>query len=111
MANPWRGEVELVIDGHPQILRLTLGALAELEEALDSGSLVDLVTRFEEGEFSTRDVLLLIVAGLRGGGWSGRAQDLMSAEIAGGPVGAARAAAALLTRAFCLPETIDDDAV
>jgi hypothetical protein len=46
----------------------------------------------------------LIVAGLRGGGWEGRTGDLVAAEIEGGPVGAARAAAELLARAFMLPE-------
>jgi hypothetical protein len=50
-------------------------------------------------------VLAVIVAGLRGGGWRGQAADLMQAEIDGGPMGAARAAAALLARAFALPET------
>jgi hypothetical protein len=53
--------------------KLTLGALAELEAALETGSLLDLVERFEERRFSTRDVLALIVAGLRGGGWQGSA--------------------------------------
>ena len=48
--------------------------------------------------------LALIVAGLRGGGWQGGPRDLVRAEIAGGPMGAARAAAELLARAFMLPE-------
>ncbi|MGX0975337.1 hypothetical protein ACSSVY_001039 [Roseovarius sp. MBR-51] len=104
MANPWAGEVALVIGGERQVMRLTLGALAELEAGLDSGSLVDLVTRFEGGAFSTRDVLALIVAGLRGGRWRGSTADLLSAEIEGGPLAGARAAAALLVRAFALPE-------
>ena len=107
MANPWRGEVALVIDGEQRVMRLTLGALAELEAALRAGSLMDLVRRFEEGAYSTRDVLALIVAGLRGGGWRGGPQDLMTAEIEGGAIGAARAAAELLARAFALPETGD----
>jgi len=104
MANPWAGEVALVIGGERHVMRLTLGALAELEAALEQGSLVDLVERFEEGAFSSRDVLALIVAGLRGGGWRGSAADLLSAEIEGGPLAAARAAAKLLARAFALPE-------
>ncbi|MYM54157.1 gene transfer agent family protein [Thalassovita mangrovi] len=104
MANPWAGEVALVIDGKRRVLKLTLGALAELEAGLAEGSLVDLVERFEAGRFSTRDVLMLIVAGLRGGGWQGRASDLMQAEIEGGPMGAAKAAAELLARAFALPD-------
>ncbi len=67
-------------------------------------SLVALVERFETGRASTRDVLALIVAGLRGGGWRGRAEDLLTAEIAGGPVEAAKVAGRLLVRAFALPE-------
>ena len=78
--------------------------LAELEAALETGSLLELVARFEERRFSTRDVLALVVAGLRGGGWQGSAADLLRIEIGGGPVEAARAAAELLARAFALPE-------
>ncbi|KPP85501.1 MAG: Protein of unknown function (DUF3356) [Rhodobacteraceae bacterium HLUCCO07] len=104
MANPWSGEVALVIDGERHVLKLTLGALAELEAGLESGTLIELVERFEGGAFSSRDVLALIVAGLRGGGWQGSAADLVQAEIAGGPMVAARVAAELLARAFMLPE-------
>lgn len=107
MANPWTGEVALVIDGERRVMKLTLGALAELEAELESGSLVALVERFEAGGFSTRDVLALIVAGLRGGGWQGTAADLVSAEIEGGPIGAAQAAGQLLARAFSLPDVAE----
>jgi hypothetical protein len=103
MANPWRGEVAVVIDGHRHMAKLTLGALAELEDALAAGSLIDLVQRFESGVFSSRDVLALLVAGLRGGGWKGTASDLHAADIGGGPLEAARVAAELLARAFALP--------
>lgn len=111
MANPWASEVELVIDGKPFQLKLTLGALAELEAALETGTLVELVERFESGRFSTRDVMRLIVAGLRGGGWTGRAEDLLQSEIEGGPMAAARAAALLLARAFALPSETGDATV
>jgi hypothetical protein len=103
MVNPWAGEVALVLDGKRHVAKLTLGALAELETALETGSLIDLVERFEAGRFSTRDVLALIVAGLRGGGWTGTAADLRTVEIGGGPVEAARIAAELLARAFGPP--------
>ncbi len=105
MANPWTGEVELILDGEPRVMKLTLGALAELEAELETGTLIELVERFEGGRFSTRDVLALIVAGLRGGGWRGSAADLIASEIEGGPVEAARVAGLLLARAFALPET------
>ncbi len=103
MANPWAGEVALVLDGRRHVCKLTLGALAELEAALEAGSLVALVERFERGAFSARDVLALVVAGLRGGGWQGTAEDLRTAEIEGGAVEAARVGAQLLARAFALP--------
>ncbi len=93
----------MTIDGDRHVLKLTLGALAELEESLGTGTIVELVERFEGGAFSTRDVLALIVAGLRGGGWQGQSRDLLSAEIAGGPVAAAQVAGQLLARAFALP--------
>ncbi|MEL6597039.1 MAG: gene transfer agent family protein [Pseudomonadota bacterium] len=104
MGNPYAGEVALVIDGQRRVAKLTLGALAELEATLETGTLIELVERFEGGAFSTRDVLALIVAGLRGGGWDGQARDLISAEIEGGMVEAAKVAATLLSRAFAMPE-------
>lgn len=103
MANPWAGEVALVIDGQERILKLTLGALAELEAALETDSLMGLIERFEAGGFSSRDVLALVVSGLRGGGWQGTSADLLSADITGGPVAAAKAAGQLLARAFAVP--------
>ena len=104
MANPWAGEVGITLNGEAHVAKLTLGALAELEAAMGTDTLVALVERFETSRFSTRDVLMLIVAGLRGGGWQGTAADLRAVDVAGGPVGAAQAAAALLARACTVPE-------
>jgi len=84
MANPWAGEASLTIDGEVRVLKLTLGALAELEAELDRGTLVDLVSRFEGGDVRTRDVLALVVAGLRGGGWSG--QESLDSSLETAPV-------------------------
>ncbi|MFN3642335.1 MAG: gene transfer agent family protein [Gemmobacter sp.] len=103
MMNPWAGEVAVVIDGRRHVCRLTLGALAEMEAALAAESLIELVERFEAGRFAARDVLAVLVAGLRGGGWDGTAADLARAEIEGGVAGAARVAAQLLARAFSGP--------
>ena len=103
MANPWAGEVALEIDGRRHVMKLTLGALAALEAALGADSLVDLVRRFESGGFSSRDVIAVLAAGLEGGGSDLDAAALRRAEIAGGPMAAARAAAELLARAFMLP--------
>lgn len=104
MANPWAGEVAITLDGVERVMRLTLGALAELEAALGEETVVDLIARFEAGRFSGRDLMALILAGLRGGGWREcSAADLMAAEIGGGMVAAVRAAAELLARSFAVP--------
>ncbi|KIT17292.1 gene transfer agent family protein [Jannaschia aquimarina] len=97
VANPWSGQVALTLDGDRHVLRLTLGANLENE------GLVDLVSRFERGRFGTRDVISVLLAGLRGGGWSGSAETLLNGELEGGPVEATRVAAELLGRAFALP--------
>lgn len=104
MANPYAGEVAVVVDGVERTARLTLGALAELEAALGEDSLVALVERLESGQVSSRDVFRLLVAGLRGGGWRVTEAELIAADFEGGPVAAARVAAELLTRAFTVVE-------
>ena len=103
MVNRWRGDVVLVVNGQRRVARLTLGALAELEDALEEPSLVALVERFEGNRFSSRDVLLLLAAGLRAGGTEVSVETLAQAEIEGGPVAASQAAAELLARAFVVP--------
>lgn len=100
MVNPHAGEVEVTVNGVRHIAKLTLGSLAELEVALGDDSLNALVSRFEDGRFRAGDVVALIYAGLRGGGWTGTREDLVQADISGGPIGAAQVAAQLLVRAF-----------
>lgn len=99
-VNPWRGEVEVVIDGHPHTLRLTLGALCWLEEELEAGSLVDLVERLEGGARRARDIFVVLRAGLLGGGVEMPLDTLVRAEFDGGLPRAAEAAAHLIARAF-----------
>lgn len=93
----------VIIDGQRCIARLTLGALAELEEGLDAASLMGLVERFESNAFTSRDVIALLGAGLRGGGSEISDAALAAAHIEGGPMAAAKAAAELLARAFVVP--------
>lgn len=104
MANRWRGDVAVTLNGEHFVARLTLGALAELEESLGETSLMGLVERFEQSRFTSRDVVALLAAGLRGGGGAFTDMQVASAEIEGGPMAAAKAAAELLARAFVVPE-------
>ncbi len=103
MANPFRGEVELSVDGEPRVMRLTLGALAELEARLKAESLMEMIARFETGGFRVQDLIALIVAGLNGGGWRISEAELLGRRIDGGPVEAAQAAARLLKLTFSIP--------
>lgn len=100
MGNPWAGEVALTVDGTRHTAKLTLGSLAELEDRLGMGSLTEMVVRFENEGLKSADVLALICAGLRGGGWKGDMEDLLHADIEGGILEAARIAARLLVLAF-----------
>jgi hypothetical protein len=103
MANPWRGEVELVVDGEARTMRLTLAALAELEARLKSESLIELIERFETGGFRVRDLIALLVAGLNGGGWKVSESEFVARRLDGGPIAAAEAAARLLKLTFSVP--------
>src|SRR5688572_16128740 len=66
MANRHRGEVAAELDGRPRRLVLTLGALAELEDALGAEDLVALAERFSRGRLAARDAIRILAAGLRG---------------------------------------------
>ena len=102
--NPWRGEVALSVDGRQRVMRLTLGALAELEARLKSDSLIEMIGRFETGAFRVADLIALLAAGLNGGGWRVSEAELVQASIDGGPLAAAQAAARLLKLTFTLPD-------
>jgi hypothetical protein len=103
MANPRRGEIELVIDGKPHTLCLTLGALAELEAKLQLDDLNGLGQRFEAGRISARDIIAILGAGLRGAGHAIGDQELETRHIEGGALGAAHAVAKLLHLTFAAP--------
>lgn len=78
MVNRRRGEVEAVLDGTAYRLVLTLGALAELEDAFGDEDMVALASRFDSGRLRARDCVRVIGAGLRGAGYA-----LSDAEVAG----------------------------
>ncbi|WP_020179064.1 gene transfer agent family protein [Methylopila sp. M107] len=99
-ANHRRGETEAVFDGRPHRLVLTLGALAELEDAFGLDDLGALADRFGEGRLKASDALRILGAGLRGAG-----ADISDAEVAAlthadGAAGYVRAVAALLCATF-----------
>lgn len=110
MANAKRGEVEAMLDGKPYILCLTLGALAELENASGANDLLALAERFTARRLSSRDILRVIACGLRGGGQSIGDDDVARMKVDGGLAGYVRIAAALLEATFGEGETANPPA-
>lgn len=105
MINRHRGETALLADGEALPMRLTLGALAELEQAFSVDSLPELGARFAAGKLSARDITRILAAGLRGAGSSISADQVASLSFDGGLNGAIRAAIALLNATFAGGDT------
>jgi hypothetical protein len=100
MVNRHRGETALMVAGETLPMRLTLGALAELEHAFAVDSLPALGERFVESRLSARDIIRIIAAGLRGAGRAIRDEDVAELSFDGGLNGAIKAAIALLEATF-----------
>jgi Phage tail tube protein, GTA-gp10 len=100
MANRHRGEIEAEIGGVKRTLVLTLGALAELEDAFGVEDLVGLTERFGAGRLKARDLTRIIGAGLRGAGEAVSDEEVAAMAVAGGAQGYVRIAAALIEATF-----------
>ena len=99
-VNRRRGEVGALIDGRPYTLCLTLGALAELEDAFGLDDLGALADRLGGGRLSSRDLTRVLRAGLRGGGHDVDDETLAAMRFEGGATDAARLCAELVGAAF-----------
>jgi len=100
MPNRHRGEIEAMLGGERRLLVLTLGALAELEQAFGGEDMLALAARFETGRISAMDAVRVIGAGLRGAG-----AEISDAEVArltadGGAAGYIAIVADLLAATF-----------
>ncbi len=100
MANKHRGEIEARLDGTTVKLVLTLGALAELEDAFGDSDMLALASRFEKGRLSARDCVRVIAAGLRGAGHVASDSDVAAMQCDDGAAGYVDIVARLLTATF-----------
>ena len=100
MANRHRGEIEADIGGKKRRLVLTLGALAELEDAFGADDLVALTERFGTGRLKARDLTRIIAAGLRGAGEPVTDEQVGAMTIDGGAQGYVQIAAELIAVTF-----------
>ena len=100
MANQHRGEIEARLDGKTYNLCLTLGALAELENAFGDDDMLALAERFGSGRISAKDATKVIAAGLRGGGHDIDEQAVALMRGDGGAAGFVDIVARLLAATF-----------
>jgi hypothetical protein len=99
MANRKRGEIETYLDGKAYTLVLTLGALAELENAYGGEDILAIAQRFENG-IKPSDAIKVIGAGLRGAGHPFTDDDVAALTVEAGAVGYVTIVADLLKATF-----------
>lgn len=99
-ANRRRGEIVATLDGTRYRLRLTLGALAELETAFAAEDINALAERFGTGRLAANDIGRLIGAGLRGAGNDIDDETVMAMHHEDGIAGLAGIAVELLGATF-----------
>jgi hypothetical protein len=85
-------------------LCLTLGALAEIENAYGDQDLIAIAERFEKGRIAASDAIRVIGAGLRGAGNAISNDEVAAMTVAGGAAGFIAIVAQLLTATFAPAE-------
>lgn len=100
MVNRHRGEVPFELGGRVLALRLTLGGLAELEDALGAGDLVGLGERLGGGHIAARDIITILKIGLKGAGHHLADGELEDLSLAGGLEPVVAAVVALFAATF-----------
>lgn len=68
MTNPHRAEKAIEVGGRRLVLRLSLGALAELESVFEVDGIAALGTRLAQGGLRTQHVIRIVGALARGSG-------------------------------------------
>ncbi|MEL6919594.1 MAG: gene transfer agent family protein [Pseudomonadota bacterium] len=104
IINPRRGEIAATLGGAERRLCLTLGALAQLEADFGVEDLQALGARFSQGRLSSNDLIIILHAGLAGGGNSFSRDDVGELECEGGLQGYAEIVARLLAATFGAPD-------
>jgi len=110
VANRHRGEIEACLNGKTWKLCLTLGALAELEDAFGCEDMLALAERFEKGRLSANDAVRIIGAGLRGAGYDVSDDDVRKMRSDSGVLEFIDVVTRLLSATFGSPEKQDDAA-
>ncbi len=102
MVNRHRGEIAAEFDGVSYTLCLTLGALAELEDAYGGEDVLALAERFEQGRIKASDAIKVIGAGLRGAGHAVSNEEVAHFRAGDGAAGFMRIVVDLLKATFAV---------
>jgi Phage tail tube protein, GTA-gp10 len=102
MANKHRGEITAELNGATFTLVLTLGALAELEQAYGGEDVLSLAMRFEQGRIKATDAIKVIGAGLRGAGHNVTDDEVARFTVRDGATGFMRIVVELLKATFAV---------
>jgi Phage tail tube protein, GTA-gp10 len=105
MANRHRGEIDAVLGGRTYTLCLTLGALAEIENAYGGEDLIAIAERFEVGRIGATDAIRVIGAGLRGAGNAVTNEDVAAMTVDGAATGYLDIVVRLLKATFVAPHS------
>jgi hypothetical protein len=100
MVNAHRGDVPFRLGGQMHGLRLTLGGLAELEQAFGAETLGELSGKLASADFSAKHLCAVLAAGFAGAGQRVSAEDIARELPASALEEATVAAALLLGSAF-----------
>jgi hypothetical protein len=79
MTNTARGETSFLAAGEKFVMRLTLGALAEIESGLSLTNLSTIAERLKQ--LSSSDIAVIAAALLRGGGHDIAASDVLKIPV------------------------------
>jgi hypothetical protein len=100
MANRYRGEIDVELDGRAWRMALTLGVLAELEDRFRVASLGELVARLASGNLASAELAAVLAAGLRGGGQEVTEQEVARMQSPDGTAGYLKIVTRLLGATF-----------
>lgn len=111
MVNRRRGEVSLCAGNRQYTLCLTLGALAELEDAYGGEDILAIADRFSSGNLGSKDAINLLRASMRGGGVDASETDIANLTFEDGMAGLIRTLADLLLVTFAADPTSSQNSV
>ena len=109
MANKAHGEIEALIAGQKRKLRLGIGDLINLEDAIDAGCM-EIARMLSSGSFRTRTIVLILMYGLNGAGARVKETEVIKMlEEDGGPLDHLKTCSELLATAL-VSGSDDEDA-